>query len=443
MRTISLFIVSSLLLVINIYAQKPTMELTFTAINNTSYAQLDSIKVMNRTQWCDILLYWPDTILELEYHVGIQENITSRKAIKIFQNYPNPVENHTTISLYIPEKDEVCILITDILGKEIISMKKMFKRGYHSFKFFPGNSNIYFCTAKWHGESNTIKIINSQSDNPQKILLEYLGSDLSMAHLKTLQVDRSFVYNYGDELLYIVYIDTLQSGILDTPETSNTYTFQFATNIPCPGTPTITYEGQVYNTIQIFSQCWLRENLNIGKMISGTEDQQNNDTIEKYCYNNELDSCTKYGGLYQWDEVMQYSIVASSQGICPSGWHIPSDKEWKVLEGSVDSQYGIGDPIWHYLGYRGLDAGANLKTTSGWKNEGNGTDLFGFSGLPGGFRDDNSSFDEVCEFGRWWSSTVYYLNDWAWYRNLYYYYPKVWRDLEFKKLGYSVRCLKN
>jgi uncharacterized protein (TIGR02145 family) len=121
------------------------------------------------------------------------------------------------------------------------------------------------------------------------------------------------------------------------------YTFQFATNIPCPGMPTVEYEGQVYNTIQIFSQCWLKENLNVGMMIPEAKDQSNNGIIEKYCYNNEPDSCAKYGGLYRWDEMMQYTTQQGTQGICPPGWHLPTDEEWKVLEGAVDSQYGIGD----------------------------------------------------------------------------------------------------
>jgi len=71
-----------------------------------------------------------------------------------------------------------------------------------------------------------------------------------------------------------------ESGILDSPEEDTTYIFQFATNMPCPGTHSVEYEGQVYNTIQIFSQCWLKENLNVGTMISGTIEQWNTETLE-------------------------------------------------------------------------------------------------------------------------------------------------------------------
>jgi len=69
---------------------------------------------------------------------------------------------------------------------------------------------------------------------------------------------------------------------------------------------------------------------------------------------------------------MQYTTQQGVRGICPPGWHLPTDEEWKVLEGAVDSQYGIGDPEWDNYYYRGFDAGTNLKSISGWYYEGNG-----------------------------------------------------------------------
>ncbi|MEA3479507.1 MAG: FISUMP domain-containing protein [Bacteroidota bacterium] len=114
----------------------------------------------------------------------------------------------------------------------------------------------------------------------------------------------------------------------------------------CTGTPTVNYEGQVYNTVQIFNQCWLKENLNVGTMIQGTEEMTNNGIVEKYCYLNFTSYCEMYGGLYQWHEMMGYDTISGSQGICPTGWHIPSDEECKVLEGSTDSQFVIGDTEW-------------------------------------------------------------------------------------------------
>ena len=80
---------------------------------------------------------------------------------------------------------------------------------------------------------------------------------------------------------------------------------------PCPGIPTLKYEGKTYHTIQIGSQCWLKENLNIGVMIDSAKNQTNNGVIEKYCYRNDPANCSKYGGLYQWNEALQYASGTS------------------------------------------------------------------------------------------------------------------------------------
>ncbi|MFO7614981.1 MAG: FISUMP domain-containing protein [Bacteroidales bacterium] len=418
-----------------------TLDLSFTAINNTAWVQLDSIKVMNRTQGGDTVLYWPDTVLSI-YYVGIPEVSKGESSFQVFQNYPNPVADQTTVSLYVPEKDKVSITVTDILGRRIVQSERVLDKGKHSFRFTPGNSSLYFFIARWQGQGSSIKILRAGFHSGGTATLEYTGSEDYSPHYKAIDAIQEFSFTPGDELLYIGYADTLQSGMLDAPQENQAYTFEFATNIPCPGTPTVEYEGQVYNTIQIFSQCWLKENLNVGEMIPGTIEQSNNGTIEKYCYNNEPDSCAKYGGLYQWNEMMQYTTQQGARGICPPGWHLPTDEEWKVLEGAVDSQYGIGNNTWDDYEYRGYDAGTNLKTTSGWNF--NGTDLFGFSGLPGGYRDYYYGyFIGVGYTGGWWSSTEKNVNFYAWYRILDYFDPGVGRGGNYKEDGFSVRCLRD
>jgi uncharacterized protein (TIGR02145 family) len=437
---IALFAIISL----GLYSQRSTLELTFTAENNGSYVQINSIKVMNRTQGSDTILYWPDTVLSI-YNVGIHEINKTEDLFQVFQNYPNPVADQTTISLFVPEKDKVSMIVTDILGRVILKTDRVMEKGIHSFRFVPGGGNLYFFTAQWRGNSSSIKILHAVFNSSGTSSLEYTGSEASFPQLKAMKDIQSFLFTPGDQLLCIGYANGLQSGMLDAPEESQTYTFQFATNIPCLGTPTVEYEGQVYNTSQVFSQCWLKENLNVGEMIPGTMEQLNNGTIEKYCYNNVPDSCIKYGGLYQWNEMMQYTTQQGTQGICPPGWHLPTDEEWKLLEGAVDSQYGIGDPEWNIAeDSRGYDAGTNLKTTSGWYDNGNGADLFGFSGLPGGYRHLDGIFSSVVGTGHWWTSSESssYL---AWHRYLGYYGPGVYRlsDYSLKDNGVSVRCLRD
>jgi uncharacterized protein (TIGR02145 family) len=333
------------------------------------------------------------------------------------------------ISMYIPEDEIVSIRVYDLRGTVIVSDDRLMEKGLNSIRFSPGNSSVYLLSVRWKGLTKTIKILNTEPETGNKCILEYPGSSTNdrTLHSQVIKKDP----------------DIQEAGILDTPAANKTYTFEFATNIPCPGIPTVYYEGQFYNTIQIFSQCWLKENLNVGAMILGTQNMVNNSVIEKYCYNNKVDSCTKYGGLYQWDELMQYTLQQGVQGICPSGWHVPTDEEWMVMEGAVDSQYGIGEPEWEMYLDRGFDAGTNLKSISGWYSEGNGTDLFGFSGLPGGYRDGSDVFfGSIRHNGYWWTSTEYTFSN-VWNRNLKKLNPGVYRLLNAKGNGFSVRCLRD
>ncbi|HNS17046.1 MAG TPA: FISUMP domain-containing protein [Bacteroidales bacterium] len=219
--------------------------------------------------------------------------------------------------------------------------------------------------------------------------------------------------------------------------------------IPCPCVAPVLYEGQTYNTVQIGTQCWMAENLNIGTKINSTTGgqlQTNNGIIEKYCFNDITAYCDIYGGMYEWREAMQYVTTEGAQGICPIGWHIPTDNEWKILEGTVDSQYPVGDPVWDAEGWRGLDSGGNLKEAgiSHWNSPNEGaTNESGFTALPGGYRHGTFGyFLYVGALGYFWSSSQM-LTSYAWFRNLKYSSANVNRYNYSKEYGFSVRCLKD
>jgi len=242
----------SLLLSITALSQSSSIELTFTAVNTTTHVQMDSIKVMNRTQGGDTVLFWPDTVLSM-YYTDIHEHKKDASGFKVNQNYPNPVTDLTTISIYVPEKDEVTITVMDLLGRVILNSERVLDKGSQSFRFSSGNENLYFFSGQWRGNTSSIKILHAPTGSNSILSLEYLGNINSNPQFKLMEEILDFNYAFGDELLYIAYKDTLESGFLDSPDESQTYTFQFAINIPCPGTPVITYEGKTYNTIQIFS----------------------------------------------------------------------------------------------------------------------------------------------------------------------------------------------
>lgn len=204
-------------------------------------------------------------------------------------------------------------------------------------------------------------------------------------------------------------------------------------------------DGKRYLTVQIGDQCWMAENLNYGTKISGMFNQSDNGIYEKYCYEDDDSRCIIYGGLYQWDEMMDYNSNPGSSGICPSGWHIPTDDEWKILEGSVDSQYGIGDPHWDLQGNRGFDAACNLIETGNqnWPVPNPcATNSSGYSARPGGCLFFTGVFYYFSVNAYFWTSTEQNLSN-AWYRNIFNNSNLIERTAFFKSRAYSVRCVLN
>ena len=174
----------------------------------------------------------------------------------------------------------------------------------------------------------------------------------------------------------------------DTNSISNVFSiYQIPIN-PCPGIPTVNYAGQTYNTIAIGDKCWLKENLNIGTMINVTQDPFDNGIIEKYCYDNDSINCSIYGGLYQWDEAMQYTTVEGAKGICPSGWHIPTWTDLTTLKTNVNNN------------------GNDLKEVGQGSGSGTGTNASGFSALLAGIS-YNHGFYYLNNHGDWWTSKIY------------------------------------
>jgi len=212
----------------------------------------------------------------------------------------------------------------------------------------------------------------------------------------------------------------------------------------CGTTLTDYRDGKTYPTVLIGTQCWMAKNMNVGTRIEGVANMANNSILEKYCTSNLESNCDIYGGLYQWAEMMQYTTTPGTQGICTPGWHLPTDQEIKTLEGTIDSQYGVGDPIWDLTGDRGLDAGGKMKETGNahwvFPNVG-ATNTSGFTGLGGGTRNTNGSYSGFQIYGIFWTSTESSTN--AYRRVLSASRADIARDAVNKLVGLSVRCVKD
>ncbi|MDR3665370.1 MAG: FISUMP domain-containing protein [Ignavibacteriaceae bacterium] len=206
----------------------------------------------------------------------------------------------------------------------------------------------------------------------------------------------------------------------DTNSISNLFQiYQVPTN-PCPGIPTVTYAGQTYNTIAIGDQCWLKENLNDGTMINGSLSDSANGIIEKYCYNNDSNNCAIYGGLYQWKEAMQYSQIENAQGICPTGWDIPSENDFTTIKNLAG---GNGNP---------------LKEVG----QGTGTNGIGFSALLAGAAGGDGTYNFLGNDAIFWSSTNYNSTK-SYNFELTKTDSTIFQGIFNQIVGLSIRCINN
>lgn len=184
-------------------------------------------------------------------------------------------------------------------------------------------------------------------------------------------------------------------------------------------------DGNIYQTIQIGNQCWMAQNLNF-KIDEGCWDYLNNEG------NGEI-----YGKLYNREKAL---IVS------PDGWHLPSDEEWKILEGTVDSQFPVGDSEWDNVTYRGFDVGKELKSSTDWLQNGSGTDTFGFKALPGGYRTggaviEENNFENLGFSAPFWTSTSA-GTDLLYTRELFATKNTIYRSFE-SNWALAVRCIKD
>jgi len=213
------------------------------------------------------------------------------------------------------------------------------------------------------------------------------------------------------------------------------------------GTSTVTYDGVTYNTVQIGNQCWFKENLRTTKYNDGTSitnitnaSTWKSTTTGAYCcYDNSSSNCSTYGALYNW-----YAVNTGK--LCPSGWHVPSDAEWTTLTNylSANSTYWCGSNSSYIAKSLASTTSWNSSTTTCAVGKNlSANNSTGFSALPGGTRGySDGSFGNLGIRGYWWSSKEL-EGSFAWGSNLYYDGARVYSASYNKRLGFSVRCLRD
>ena len=239
-----------------------------------------------------------------------------------------------------------------------------------------------------------------------------------------------------------VYAENIDTWFVYEIGQDTTFSYTCAPYFGDCGDP-VSYQGYDYATVLIGEQCWFAENLRSENYENGDaipsnlsdSDWQNTTSgavavfgEDAGCNNfsPDIDACDPAQSLNEYGRLYNWYAVDDARGLCPSGWHVPTDGEWTVMT--------------DHLGGESI-AGSQMKTDYGWYNGGNGTNSSGFSGLPGGYRNSNGNFLNAGSNGVWWSSSPDGSN--AWSRDLNFNNEDVYRDSSNPRSGFSVRCVRD
>ncbi len=252
-------------------------------------------------------------------------------------------------------------------------------------------------------------------DRQNSLPLVPIASRLASALPDTLE------YSIDGKVFLRDTVSVSRSGIIRTLDTTWNSAIVY-------GYLTDSRDGQIYRTVKIGVQIWMAENLNFagangttgvcpgkyGAITPGTA---------KFC--------AKYGRQYTWEEAMNGAASTTRgkvSGICPVGWHVPTDSEWTILVNTVEGDVRVGAG----------KGGSALQSRSGWLGS-TGTDLFGFTALPAGYRSWNGWFLMIDYDASFWSASEYDATL-AWSRELNNSIADVYHSFADKNFGFSLRC---
>jgi uncharacterized protein (TIGR02145 family) len=388
---------------------------------------VDSVKVDNLTSGSSFTLKGSD-ILHLIPSLGIGAINAENRYLHL---YPNPMEEQSTLDIVTSGTGTSTISLVNLSGQTVYQISEGFTPGVHSFRVSGIQQGIYIVKVKgsdFFYSTKLVSLCNLPGETRIELVNSVPGSEGRQLKNAAATIDMS--YTNGNILKFKGTTGQYSTVVSDIPTGSKTITYSF---VACTD-----IDGNNYATIRIGTgksgaQTWMAENLNVGTLIPLSQPQTNNGITEKYCYSDFDLNCSIYGGLYQWNEMMQYADTLGAKGICPDGWHISTVDEWGYLL--------------NYLGGREV-VGGKLKATgtSGWLSPNIGaTNESGFTALPAGWFDSvfAHGFSEIGETTGFWTSLTksgmfmdyYFLGlSYNWY---FVYILKTPPTTD----GFSVRCV--
>ena len=371
------FILLFILLMSCVYAWPQTVTLSFTGRDtNNCWVRLHHVDIINQTQNWSETIVWPDTTLTIENGTGIYDDVETMctSSLQLFQNHPNPFNGTTNVLLTVADAGAVTLGIADVYGRVLETTHALSLRaGTHQFRITLSAAGTYVLTARQNGKTASIKMVNNGGGNRNG--MEYMGGAETPRIVETPYYDVSTIpnddapmnpkfnvrgaitrpFDFSDMMEFVGYAAingrmdtaTVLQQLSDSMEIIMTFEEVQTDGLPCPGLPTLTdANGNVYHTVLVGSQCWMKENLRVTKFPDNMEIPQGTNTSNDPYYYDDSESdipLADRGYLYNWAAIMHgasssNAVPSGVQGVCPDGWHLPSEAEWEILREYVSGQ---------------------------------------------------------------------------------------------------------
>lgn len=397
----------------------------------------DSVKVLNLTRGTSLTLNNSD-VLHLVSTTGIETQFSEEGNLRI---YPNPSGETSKIEFYNHKTGQVDVEIFDITGKIVSRNNTQLVQGCHTFEIAGLHTGIYLVNVVTPCGKYTGNLM-STGENSGEFTIRYLGNVLVSSPGRSLKsIQNNLVqmdYTDGERILFKGISGNYSRVLTLIPTKNDTVNFEF---ISCTDA-----DKNHYTVVTIGTQTWMAENLKTthyanGRpipLVSKSNWYELTATSPAYCWYNDdsTSNASTYGALYTWAGAMNMRASSTAnpsgiQGVCPAGWHLPSDSEWTTL-----TDYLEGQDV----------AGGKLKETgtTHWQSPNTGaTNESGFTALPGAYSSIDGTFWDIGIYANFWSTTEGYSNNDGWRRLLNNDYSGVIRSSNPKNLGFSVRCLRD
>jgi len=399
---------------------------------------LSTVKVQNLTSGIVVDVPAGDVLI-LSTPTGIGE-VNNMKSSRL-KVYPNPMTDKSTMKILPPAAGDASISVCDMTGKVLTQFKGYVDNSVQEFSLSGIKTGLHLINVQGNGYQFSEKLLSNGKSNGTAVIgrvsnnNQTVAEKESMKDSKGVQANIDMAYNAGERLKYTAESGNNKTVMTDIPVTDKTVTFTF--------TECKDGDDNNYPVVNIGAQIWMGENLKYLPSVVGPSSGSQTtpfNYVYGYAGTNVTEAratanFTTYGVLYNWPAAMNGAPSSTNnpsgvQGLCPSGWHLPSKAEWTQL---VD--YLVNETV----------AGGKLKEsgTTHWGIPNTGaTNEEGFTALPGGNRASGGFFSAIGFNGTWWSSTEA-TSIYAYRLSIDYGSSGIVSSHSDKNYGYSIRCLKD